>query len=262
MAVILYNCFYNAEVCSFQVILLCFLSFLPWPVPPGSMTIQCSRENSRLVRKIVQAKLNPIFKKYQVELLVDCPFHPARDLFSPQENAKIKYRPTQFLCKICGKSFYEEKFIDLHFENRHIGQVNHAEDAVCLADFCGILRCDVLVAKDSSLGIYSHSQGSTDIELYNEGAALAAARREVIKSQLKNKSFKLPPSLREKLDSILAATGHKIEQPIQKEKIHKRKRHFCNEKTKSTEPNQNQNDSKKPEDDSSSDEENSTCENM
>lgn len=235
------------------MIFICFLSFIPWPVPPGSVTIQCSRENSRVVRKIVQSKLTPIFQKYHVELPLECPFHPSRDLFAPQENAKVKHRPTQWTCGFCGKSFYEEKFLDLHFDNRHRGRVNEAEDAICLADYCDIMRCDVLVAKDSSLGSFSQSSGSTDIELYNEATALAAARREVIKSQMKSKSFNLPPSLRDRLNEILAATGHKIEPPAPKVKIHKRKRKLCNENMKKSEPTLNQNDSTKSDDDGAGD---------
>lgn len=227
------------------MIFICFLSFIPWPIPPGSVTIQCSRESARVVRKIVQSKLTPIFQKYHVELPLECPFHPERDLFAPQESSKVQHRPTQWTCGFCGKSFYEEKFLDHHFDNRHRGRVNQAEDAICLADYCDIMRCDVLVAKDSSLGSFSQSSGSTDIELYNEATALAAARREVIKSQTSSRSFNLPPSLREKLNHILAATGHKIEKPS-KEKIHKRKRNICIEKVKKSEPHQNQNDSQKP----------------
>lgn len=220
------------------MIFICFLSFIPWPIPPGSVTIQCSRESSRVVRKIVLSKLTPIFQKFQVELPLECPFHPQRDLFAPQEHAKVKHRPTQWTCGFCGKSFYEEKFLDLHFDNRHRARVNEAEDAICLADYCDIVRCDVLVAKDSSLGSLSQSPVSTDIELYNEATALAAARREVIKSQMQSKTFNLPPSLRDRLNDILRATGHKIEAPTPKEKIHKRKINACNEKPKKSDDTQ------------------------
>lgn len=248
------------------MIFICFLSFIPWPVPPGSVTIQCSRENSRVVRRIVQSKLTPIFQKYHVDLPLECPFHPARDLFAPQENAKVKHRPTQWTCGFCGKSFFEERFLDTHFDNRHRGRVNQAEDAICLADYCDIMRCDVLVAKDSSLGSFSQSSASTDIELYNEATALAAARREVIKSQKNNQAFNLPPSLRERLNQILAATGHKIEPPAAKEKIHKRKRILCSEKVKRSETVQSQNDSNKSEGESTSDDEKenntNTCETL
>jgi DNA-binding NarL/FixJ family response regulator len=205
------------------------------------------------VRKIVQSKMTPIFTKYEVEMPLECPFHPKRDLFYPQEEAKLKYRPTQFTCGLCGKSFYEEKYLDLHFDNRHRTNVNHAEDAICLADYCDILRCDVLVMKDSSSSLESGTNipVSTDIELYNEATALAAARREVVKSHMSTNSFNIPPSLKEKLNDLLAATGHKIEIPTPKEKIHKRRRNICNEQS-----NKSSNDSNDEKEGSS----NSSCE--
>lgn len=227
------------------------------------MTIQCSRESSRNVRKIVQQKLTPIFNKYNFDIPIECPFHPMRDLFYPQEEAKIRYRPTQYTCGLCGKSFYEEKFLDQHFDNRHRSHVNHAEDAICLADYCDILRCDVL--KDSSfLSSGSSSDNdqnapvSTDIELYNEATALAAARREVVKSHMSSKSFNLPPSLKEKLKDLLAATGHKIEIPPPKEKIHKRRRNICNEQQQQQQQAKSSNDSSDDKEKSST--LNSSCE--
>lgn len=45
---------------------------------------------------------------------------------------------------------------------------------------------------------------------------------------MSSNSFKLPPTLKEKLNDLLAATGHKIEIPQPKEKIHKRRRNLCN----------------------------------
>lgn len=232
------------------MIFICFLAFIPWPIPPGSVTIQCSRENSRVVRKIVQSKLTPIFQKYHVELPLECPFHPERDLFAPQESAKVKHRPTQWTCGFCGKNFFEEKSLDLHFDNRHRGRVNQAEDAICLADYCDIMRCDVLVAKDSSLGSFSQSPVSTDIELYNEATALAAARREVDKGQKgKSTPFRLPPLLKNKLNDLLKRTGQKVDPLPSKEKIHKRKRNICSDNVKKPDQHQTSNDSKKPDDD-------------
>lgn len=200
--------------------------------------VQCSRDSSRIVRKIVQSKLTPIFQKYKIDIPIECPFHQSRDLFLPQENAKIRNRPTQFTCGFCGKSFYEEKYLDMHFDNRHKKHVNHAEDSICLADYCDILRCDVLITKDSSLGSALNSAASTDtsIELYNEATALAAARREVIKSHMSSNTFRLPPLLKEKLNDLLAATGHKIEIPPAKEKIHKRRRNVCSESVRKSKP--------------------------
>lgn len=178
----------------------------------------------------MQTKLAPIFAKYDYELPLECPFHPQRDLFAPQEAAKQQNRPTQWQCGFCGKNFYEERYLDVHFDNRHRSEVNIAEDAICLADYCDIFRCDVLVSKDSTLG--SYSQSTTDIELYNEATALAAARREVTNSKKGAKVFNnLPPSIRDRLNDMLSAQNAEADQSesqssaenSSKEKIHKRR---------------------------------------
>lgn len=65
---------------------------------------------------------------------MECPFHPLRDIFGPQQAAKKQNRPSQFECGFCGKSFFEEKFLDLHFETRHktnINMVRISSSGVC-----------------------------------------------------------------------------------------------------------------------------------
>lgn len=47
-----------------------------------------------------------------------------RDIFGPQQAAKVQNRPSQWTCGFCGKSFYEEQHLDQHFEQRHSGNVN------------------------------------------------------------------------------------------------------------------------------------------
>lgn len=155
-----------------QVLLLCVLALIPLP-GPGLFKITCCRDNSRIVRKIVQAKLLPVLEKYNVKLGQECPFHPDRDIFAPQQSAKQQDRPSQWTCGVCGKSFYEERFLDLHFEHRHRERINTAEDAVCLSNFCDIMRCDVLVALDGSL-MFGNRVSSTDIEVWNEASARTA----------------------------------------------------------------------------------------
>lgn len=65
-----------------------------------------------------------MLEKYQVKLPLECPFHPMRDIFYPQEAAKRQFRPSQWTCGFCGKSFYLEKYLDLHFDNRHRNKIN------------------------------------------------------------------------------------------------------------------------------------------
>lgn len=158
-----------------QVIVICFLSIIPWP-GPSVFKISCSRESSRVVRKIVHARWLPILEKYQVKLPLECPFHPLRDIFGPQQSAKKQHRPSQWTCGFCGKSFFEERHLEAHFENRHKGNINTAEDAVCLADYCDMMRCDVLIAKDATLAFGSDPNTvSTDIEVWSEATAYRTA---------------------------------------------------------------------------------------
>ncbi|XP_062546851.1 uncharacterized protein LOC134212748 isoform X1 [Armigeres subalbatus] len=158
-----------------KVIVICFLSIIPWP-GPSVFKISCSRDSSRVVRKIVQSKWLPILEKYQVQLPLECPFHPLRDIFGPQQAAKKQNRPSQWTCGLCGKSFFEEKHLDMHFENRHKSNINMAEDAVCLADYCDMMRCEVLVAKDATLSFGGDpNMMSTDIEVWNEATAYRTA---------------------------------------------------------------------------------------
>lgn len=136
----------------FQLISFILLNLIPWP-GPTIFKIRCSRDNSRIVRQLIQnvrrymqrASKSPLavykmlitqmfvcllkkwittLEKYQVEMPIQCPFHPTRDIFFPQEFAKQRNRPSQWTCVFCGKSFYQEKYLDMHFDNRHKSEVN------------------------------------------------------------------------------------------------------------------------------------------
>ncbi|XP_065164647.1 uncharacterized protein [Atheta coriaria] len=158
---------------NFQVIGLFLLSLIPWP-GPTVFKISCPRDNARIVRKIIQTKWLPVLQKYKVNLPLECPFHHQREIFGPQQTAKHKHRPSQWTCGLCGKSFFEEKYLDLHFDNRHKDNINMAEDAVCLADYCDIMRCDVLITQDPKI-VYPDSSINTDIEIWREGSGYSKA---------------------------------------------------------------------------------------
>lgn len=68
--------------------------------------------------------ISKLIKILQVKLPIECPFHPDRDIFGPQEAMKKQHRPSQWGCGICGKSFFEERYLDMHFDNRHKGHIN------------------------------------------------------------------------------------------------------------------------------------------
>lgn len=154
-----------------EILAVLLLCQIPWP-GPSVFKISCPRDSASVVRRIVQKKWIPVLKKYQVELPLECPFHRTRDIFHPQQAAKYQHRPSQWTCGLCGKSFYEERHLDMHFDNRHKSNINMAEDAVCLADYCDIMRCDVLITQDfEGSSIDDSSPVNTDIEVWRETTA-------------------------------------------------------------------------------------------
>ncbi|CAH1127880.1 unnamed protein product [Ceutorhynchus assimilis] len=196
-------------------ITLLMLSFIPWP-GPTIFKISCPRDNARIVRKIVQSKWIPVLDKYKVKLPLECPFHPQRDIFGPQQAVKKQHRPSQWTCGICGKSFFEEKFLDMHFDNRHKGYINMAEDAVCLADYCDIMRCDVINIIE--LKTVSSNHENTDIEIWREASSYSKALttsspRDVAKYIVKNGNFVLLQKANSKDGSSAKKLCQKTETP-------------------------------------------------
>uniref|UniRef100_A0A023EWL9 C2H2-type domain-containing protein n=1 Tax=Triatoma infestans TaxID=30076 RepID=A0A023EWL9_TRIIF len=158
-----------------EVLALFVLSLIPWP-GPTIFKISCPRDSATVVRRIIQKKWTPVLEKYQVKIPVECPFHPTRDIFWPQQSAKQQHRPSQWTCGLCGKSFYSEAYLDMHFDNRHKNVVNMAEDAVCLADYCDIMRCDVVRKHIMSEPIPGEGmQVNTDIEIWREATSYHTA---------------------------------------------------------------------------------------
>lgn len=182
----------KANSANFPVtIILLMLSFIPWP-GPTVFKISCPRDNTRIVRKVVQSKWIPVLNKYKVKLPIECPFHPDRDIFGPQEAMKKQHRPSQWGCGICGKSFFEERYLDMHFDNRHKGHINMAEDAICLADYCDVMRCDVINIIE--LKTVSSDKENTDIEIWREAssyskALVTSSSRDITKYIMKNGNF-------------------------------------------------------------------------
>jgi len=130
-----------------------------------------------------------------VKFPLECPFHPVRDIFAPRQDAKKRDRPTQWTCRLCGKSFYQEKYLDLHFETRHKSVINmvsqtekssksrlklkasllQVEDSICLADYCDIMRCDVFQSEESTRLRIGDQQIVTDIEVWSDSLGQTSA---------------------------------------------------------------------------------------
>ncbi|XP_038207448.1 uncharacterized protein LOC119829122 isoform X1 [Zerene cesonia] len=204
-----------------EVLALLFLTLIPWP-GPSVFKITCSRDNSKIVRKVIQNKWLPVLERFQVKLPLECPFHPARDIFAPQHAAKLQHRSSQWTCAFCGKSFYEERHLDAHFDQRHKTHINKAEDAVCLADYCDIMRCQVLIAH----GLLSDGVvPSTDVEVWQDlesarKALAPAATRSIAKvpSRRRHRARAPPPIPVPDCPRTEADTQEPVETPEEKKR--------------------------------------------
>ncbi|XP_059473086.1 uncharacterized protein LOC132195241 isoform X2 [Neocloeon triangulifer] len=154
---------------SSELVVVLLLALVPLPGPQDPRP-PCHRDRSSVVRNIVSKKWVPILARYGLKLPIECPFHPSREVYWPRQESKIKHRATQWSCGLCGKSFYSEKFLEMHFENRHSEHLNTAEDSVCLADYCDIMRCTVW-----EHGIKGSPTSNTDVELWGRDQANSAA---------------------------------------------------------------------------------------
>ncbi|CAL5202225.1 unnamed protein product [Lathyrus oleraceus] len=103
--------------------------------------IHCSRERSRIAWKIIQEYLTPVVEKEKYNISRTCRLHPENDIYRDQEHHKSHIDIYEWQCGYCKKTFYEEKHLDQHFDNRHSNLLN-LNESQCLADVCGALHCD------------------------------------------------------------------------------------------------------------------------
>lgn len=87
----------------------------------------------------------PFVEREQYNISTHCRLHPDNDLFRDQEQHKIHFDVNEWRCGYCKKSFWAEKYLDQHFDNRHYNLLN-ASNSKCLADLCGALHCDTILS--------------------------------------------------------------------------------------------------------------------
>jgi hypothetical protein len=110
----------------------------------GFHEIHCSRERSRVAWKIIQEYLMPYVEKERYQLPSTCRVHRDNDIYREQEEHKLRSDINEWRCGFCKKAFYEEKYLDKHFDSRHYNLLN-ASHGKCLSDLCGALHCDLVV---------------------------------------------------------------------------------------------------------------------
>lgn len=132
------------------ILLIVLRSILVFSLSTNS-NMSCSRVNSRYARGILQRSIYDLLQSANIKFSVGCPLHPSRDLFREQEEVKNSNYQSGWICGYCGKWFYEERFLDQHFDNRHSGMLDAVVNATCLDDYCDILRCDLARIQDTSM---------------------------------------------------------------------------------------------------------------
>jgi len=103
------------------------------PEPPRTeLSHPCSRQVSRWVKVQIEKELLSSANRSGVQLWPDaCPFDTSQDIYAAQERSK-KRGP--WICGVCGKTFVNDHYLDLHLERRHADML--PSGGVCLADYC------------------------------------------------------------------------------------------------------------------------------
>ena len=101
----------------------------------------CSRERSRHARAVLDEFFHPVVDKNRFELPPACPFARAKDMYLEHERHKEVVRRTQYKSLYSDKTFKSEYYVDKHMDNEHSDKIPAGAD-VCLAEYCGVLRCD------------------------------------------------------------------------------------------------------------------------
>ena len=68
--------------------------------------------------------LMPFVEKERYQISTRCKLHPDNDLYRDQEQHKIHEDGNEWRCGYCRKTFYQEKHLDKHFDNRHFNLLN------------------------------------------------------------------------------------------------------------------------------------------
>ncbi|XP_077503259.1 uncharacterized protein LOC144113798 [Amblyomma americanum] len=151
---------YRSYLCV-EVVILLLLSHVGWNGPSSPRVQPCSRAQSHVARQLVRRKVTAVLQRYRVSLGPECPLHPSRDLFWwPPNESKHSWS-----CPMCGRSFFCHEKLTSHWDQEHAPQMPpKADRGVCLADYCDILRCDVLGPRVAAAERASASGSSAVVE--------------------------------------------------------------------------------------------------
>lgn len=94
-----------------------------------------------LISILLLQYLIPYVEKERYQIPRTCRLHPDNDLYRDQEQHKIRIDIYEWQCGYCKKRFYEESFLDKHFDNRHYNLLN-VVGALCFYYLVGVLTSD------------------------------------------------------------------------------------------------------------------------
>ena len=121
----------------FCLLVICILTF------QTQFSLPCSRSHSKTARNLLSEKgFFEFIEGY--DLPEKCPLRPENEVFGVQEEHKYHDPFHKWGCGFCGKFFTTEHFLDSHFDRKHDSERKSGAKVACLADYCDILRCDIL----------------------------------------------------------------------------------------------------------------------
>ena len=108
----------------------------------------CSRSQSRVARDIVRERILAVADISGGVMDPKCPFNPKLDMYLHQEEQgkQVNYR-SQWLCTYSKKLFRDERYVDFHMHKYWGSKLAGGNAAVCLADWCDVLRCDGIASR-------------------------------------------------------------------------------------------------------------------
>lgn len=66
----------------------------------------------------------PIFEDTAMSIPFSCPLSPSRNVYGDNEKHKLWEDTSRWSCQYCGKAFFGQEYLDMHFENRHLETIN------------------------------------------------------------------------------------------------------------------------------------------
>lgn len=98
----------------------------------------CDRTRSQEARRALQKLVWQPLQSHNIQLRdPSCPLSPHVDILSLQQSSKTFLHGGIWQCKICGKMFSSEHYLDMHQARRH-ADMRYMNGTLCLADLCDI----------------------------------------------------------------------------------------------------------------------------